>query len=350
MHMSDALLNPPVGGAMWAASASVMAFSAARMRRDVDSARVPLMGVLAAFVFAGQMINFTIPGTGSSGHLGGGIILAALLGAPSGFLAMASILTVQALFFADGGLLALGCNIFNLGFLPAFVAYPLLFRPLAGREPTQRRLFAASLVAALAGLQLGALAVILQTVASGVSDLPFGSFAALMLPIHLAIAVIEGFVTAAVISFVWKARPEVLSFTAGDLPRARISRRKLVAIFVAAGLVVGGGLSWFASSNPDGLEWSIARITGKEEIAAPDGGVHAALEKLGEKTTLLPEYGFRDSGAAAGGGENNASSAAGSSVAGIIGGLLTLLIAAGAAFLVKGKAPGPSGQRGDSGP
>ena len=128
MHMSDALLSPAVGGTMWAAAGAVMAGSARKLHRQVDSARVPLMGVLAAFVFAGQMINFAIPGTGSSGHLGGGIILAALLGPPAAFIAMASILTVQALFFADGGLLALGCNIFNLGFFPAFVAYPLLFR------------------------------------------------------------------------------------------------------------------------------------------------------------------------------------------------------------------------------
>ena len=93
-----------------------------RAAADGDDRRVPLMGVLGAFVFAAQMVNFAIPGTGSSGHLGGGLLLAILLGPRAAFIVIASVLIVQALFFADGGLLALGCNVFNLGFFPAFVA------------------------------------------------------------------------------------------------------------------------------------------------------------------------------------------------------------------------------------
>ena len=96
------------------------------------------MGVAGAFVFAAQMLNFAIPGTGSSGHLGGALLLAILLGPEAAFLVMASILAVQALFFADGGLLALGCNIFNLGFFPAFVAYPLVYRRIVGDGPDLR--------------------------------------------------------------------------------------------------------------------------------------------------------------------------------------------------------------------
>ena len=149
MHMADALISPAVGGTMWLASAALAARSARRLETQADDRMVPLMGVAGAFVFAAQMVNFGIPGTGSSGHLGGGLLLAALLGPHAAFLVMASILTLQALLFADGGLLALGCNIFNLGALPCFVAYPLLFRPLAGRGDSSRRLLAASLVAAL---------------------------------------------------------------------------------------------------------------------------------------------------------------------------------------------------------
>src|SRR5512136_1006033 len=125
MHMADALLSPTVGGAMWAVSAGTIAFCARKVRKEVDDSKVPLMGVLGAFIFAAQMINFSIPVTGSSGHLGGGLILSILLGPYAAFLTIASVLGVQALFFADGGLLALGCNIFNLGFYPAFLAYPL---------------------------------------------------------------------------------------------------------------------------------------------------------------------------------------------------------------------------------
>src|SRR5512136_1265554 len=130
MHMADALLSPTVGGAMGAVTATAVAWCSREVRREADDRRVPLMGVLGAFLFAAQMINFSIPGTGSSGHLGGGLLLAILLGPHAAFIVIASVLTVQALFFADGGLLALGCNIFNLGFFPAFVAYPLVYRRL----------------------------------------------------------------------------------------------------------------------------------------------------------------------------------------------------------------------------
>lgn len=116
MHMADALLSPAVGGTMWAASAGTIAYCSSKVRKELDDSKIPLMGVLGAFIFAAQMINFSIPVTGSSGHLGGGLILSILLGPYATFLTIASVLMVQALFFADGGLLALGCNIFNLGF------------------------------------------------------------------------------------------------------------------------------------------------------------------------------------------------------------------------------------------
>ena len=149
MHMADALVSPAVGGTMWAVSAGLLAFCARKVKETLREDRVPLMGVLGAFIFAAQMINFTIPGTGSSGHLGGGLILAVLLGPYAAFLVIASVLTVQALFFADGGLLALGCNMFNLGFFPAFLAYPLLYRPFARGEYGSVRAWLAALVAAV---------------------------------------------------------------------------------------------------------------------------------------------------------------------------------------------------------
>jgi cobalt/nickel transport system permease protein len=105
MHMADALISPAVGGTLWAATAGLIGYSSRKVQQDIDDRRIPLMGVLGAFIFAAQMINFTIPGTGSSGHLGGGMILAILLGPAAAFLTLASVLTVQALFFADGGLL-----------------------------------------------------------------------------------------------------------------------------------------------------------------------------------------------------------------------------------------------------
>jgi cobalt/nickel transport system permease protein len=293
MHMADALISPAVGGTMWAATAAVTFYSAGKLKEELDEQKVPLMGVLGAFIFAAQMINFSIPATGSSGHLGGGMILSILLGPHAAFLVMASILTVQALFFADGGLLALGCNIFNLGFWPCFVAYPLVFRKATAPGLTRRRILVGSVSAAVLGLQLGSLGVVLQTVVSGVSELPFATFLMLMQPIHLAIGGVEGIVTTAVVSFVWKARPEVLEAAAAGRPLGVSIRRVLAGLGVAA-VLVGGGLSWFASTHPDGLEWAISRTAGTEEREGPAGNVHRTLAEIQERTAILPDYGFKE--------------------------------------------------------
>ncbi len=108
MHMADALLSPAVAGTMYACSTAVAAYSITKIRKEDDQTKIPTMGIMGAFVFAAQMINFTIPGTGSSGHLCGGMLLSAMLGAPAGFLTMIGILLIQCLMFADGGLMALG--------------------------------------------------------------------------------------------------------------------------------------------------------------------------------------------------------------------------------------------------
>jgi cobalt/nickel transport system permease protein len=259
MHMSDALLSPAVGGALWAATAGAVAVSARRVEREPDGRRVPLMGVLGAFVFAAQMVNFSIPGTGSSGHLAGGLLLAALLGPSAAFLVLASVLSVQALFFADGGLLALGANVLNMGAASCFIAYPLVFRPLAGARPGGARLVLASVLGGVVSLGLGALGVVLETTASGISTLPFAPFAALMLPIHLVIGTVEGLATAALLSVLWRARPELQP--AGTSPRAR---RALLAGLAAAAVLVATVGARLASALPDGLEWSVHQTSGAE--------------------------------------------------------------------------------------
>ncbi len=334
--MADALLSPGVGATMWAVTGGAIAYAARRVRKRLDDSLVPLMGVLGAFVFAAQMINFTIPGTGSSGHLGGGMLLAILLGPEAAFLVLASVLTVQALFFADGGLLALGANIFNMGLLPCFVAYPLLYRLIAGRDTSPRRIAIASVVASVVALELGASGVVLETVSSGITSLPFASFALLMLPVHLAIGLVEGFVTAAVVTFVWRARPETLSGApgSGDAP----SLRKVMVGLATATLLTAAVLSWFASAHPDGLEWSVAGVTGSEELQAPPDESHAALGELQEKTSFLPDYGFRPASSGDGGDKADGSWPsvdAGTSLSGIVGGAMTLALVALAALLLR---------------
>lgn len=333
MHMSDALLSPAVGGVMWGASAIGIAYSSSKLKKDLDSEKVPLMGALGAFVFAAQMINFTIPATGSSGHLGGGMILAILLGPHAAFLTMASILTVQALFFADGGLLALGCNIFNMGFLPCFIAYPFVYKKVVGDRPTPRRILMGAMIASILGLELGALGVVLETTLSGIAELPFTTFALVMLPIHLAIGIVEGFITAGVVTFVWKARPEILEVDADLESNGKPSIKVVLATLSVVTLIVGGMLSWFASSHPDGLEWSLFRVSGKEELSSSGNGPQATLGRLQEKTAILPDYGFKTSEAQAS-KETKTSEAkswpsvdTGTSASGVIGALITMGLA-----------------------
>ena len=132
MHMADALISTPVALAAGAAATTLLGIAGYKVNKQKgeNSRIVPLMGVLGAFIFAAQMINFTIPGTGSSGHIIGGVLLAAFLGPWAAFLTLSSVLIIQCLVFADGGLLALGCNILNMGAMSTLVAYPLIFRPL----------------------------------------------------------------------------------------------------------------------------------------------------------------------------------------------------------------------------
>jgi cobalt/nickel transport system permease protein len=333
--MADALISPAVGGVMWVAAAGLTALSARKLKEEMDDRKTPLMGVLGALVFAAQMINFTIPGTGSSGHLGGAMVLAVLLGPYAAFLAMASILTIQALFFADGGLLALGCNIINLGFFPCFIAFPLIYKRIAQSSPNRKRILAAAMAASIIGLQLGALGVVTETFFSGISELSFKTFVLLMLPIHLVIGIVEGFVTASVVGFVGKTHPEVLEMAAESSRSNQISLKPVIVTLVVIAALTGGILSWFASTNPDGLEWSMARSSENKALPGPQGQIHSLFSKLQEKTAFLPDYGFRKDkaeGAATNEGKKGNDEpwpcvSAGTSVSGLLGGAMSLVLA-----------------------
>lgn len=329
MHMADALLSPAVGATFWAGTLGTIAYCSKKLKESMDEKMVPLMGVLGAFIFAAQMINFTIPATGSSGHLGGGMILAVLLGPYAAFLVMASILTVQALFFADGGLLALGCNIWNLGIYPCFIAYPLIYKPIVRSGNTPKRISIASVLSVVAALQLGAFSVVIETLLSGRSELPFGTFLLLMQPIHLAIGLVEGFVTAGVINFIKAAQPEILESVMSARPiSADISIRKVFIGLLIVTVLTGGIMSWFASANPDGLEWSIEKIFGKPELPEQEHGIASVLKKIQEKTAFLPDYSFKkpegsSEGPEAGEGEPSWPAVeGGTSLSGIIGALI----------------------------
>jgi cobalt/nickel transport system permease protein len=328
MHMADALISPVLGGVMWAATAGVAAYSVKKIKGEIDEKKIPLMGVMGAFVFAAQMINFSIPGTGSSGHIGGGLLLAIVLGPYAAFLSMASVLLIQALFFADGGLLAYGCNVFNLGFFACFIAYPFIYRKIAREGSSTGRKAAAAMIAAIVGLQLGAFSVVLETLLSGKTELPFSTFALLMQPIHLAIGVVEGFVTAAIVVYVSKASPAILDRANSSEGMGAAPVKKIVAVLAVAALVSGSLLSWFASAYPDGLEWSMFKASGVTELEAR-GNLHEGLAGVQDSTAFMPDYAFKPSSPAA--PESSGawpSVSAGTSVAGIVGGAMTLVLAA----------------------
>ncbi|MBO4302706.1 energy-coupling factor ABC transporter permease [Methanosarcinaceae archaeon] len=319
MHMADALLSPAVGILMIAVSVVLIVFSAYKMKQEgFDEKKIPMMGVLGAFVFAAQMINFTIPGTGSSGHIGGGILLAALLGPYAAVLVLACVLLIQCLFFADGGLLAIGCNIFNMGICAALIAYPLIFRPIIKKNLNAKTITIASVLAVVIGLQLGAFCVVLETMASGVTELPFGTFVLLMQPIHLAIGIVEGLITAAVLIYVLKARPELIESAASAKPLGDVSLKSVALTLLVAALIIGVIVSLFASGYPDGLEWSIEGVTGSTEIDRA-GGIYDTAAGIIDTTAFLPDYAFRSDG--------EDGSIAGTSTSGFIGSILTLALA-----------------------
>ena len=336
MHMADALLSPAVATTMYAASAAAAGYSIHKLRQDDDPQKLPVMAVTSALVFAGQMINYTIPGTGSSGHMCGGMLLSALLGPYAGFLSMIVILTIQCLFFADGGLMALGANCWNMAFYGCFVGYFLIWKPInaskwfgEGRSAERARIIAASIIGCIVTLQLGAFSVVLETSLSGITELPFGSFLALMQPIHLAIGLIEGLITAAVLVFVYDSRPELLQGVEFSGERtAKRSLKSVVAILAIVAVAVGGGLSLLASSNPDGLEWALfgnsdggysSNMGLDEENYGVSSQAAEKAESVQEKTSFLPDYAFPDN-----------DSAAGTTVSGIVG----AAIVAGVAVLI----------------
>ncbi|MDF2802713.1 MAG: cobalamin [Anaerocolumna sp.] len=323
MHMADALIAPAVAATMYAASTATTAFSVRKVRLEDNIKKIPVMGVMSAFVFAAQMVNFTIPGTGSSGHISGALLLSILLGPYAGFLSMISVLAVQCLLFADGGILALGSNIWNMAFYACFIGYLLIYRTLTKKRMNNTMIITASVLASIVSLQLGALSVTLETLVSGITALSFGQFLLLMQPIHLAIGAVEGLITAAVVIFVNSTRPELLH---NNNAENKVSYKQILIILSMVVVLIGGGLSLIASGNPDGLEWSIQHVTGDTEISPEIEyvGVVDSAAGIQEKTAFLPDYAFKDS-----------DSKLGTTFAGILGASIVGIISLGCCALVK---------------
>ena len=191
----------------------------------------------------------------------------------------------------------------------------LIWRPMMRKGACRWKIIVASVIGCIVTLQLGAFSVCLETTASGVTQLPLTVFVSVMQPIHLAIGAVEGLITAAVLCFIYEARPELLwGINDGVDKKPGLSYKKTVIILVTAAVVIGGGLSLAASEYPDGLEWSIQKITGEDEIEASDG-IYEAAASVQEKTALLPDYSVKTT-----------DSQAGTSLSGIVGGAAVIAL------------------------
>lgn len=269
MHLGNGIICPVTGIPMLAIAGVSAIWALKKARKDFKRENIPQAAALTAFVFALQMINFTIPSTGSSGHIIGAVLLAALLGPYAAFLAICAILTVQAVFFADGGLMALGCNIFNMGFLACFVVYPLVYKPLVNNKKYALGAF----VSSVAALQLGSIAVVAEAYLSGSITSNLSSFAALMQGIHLAIGAAEGLFTAAVVYAVMNTK---------------IRQSILTSVFAISSLVIGAFLAQYASQKPDGLEWSLLKMS-DSMVMQTQGVLYSVSEAIQAKTAVLEQ-------------------------------------------------------------
>ena len=246
MHIPDGFLSVLVSLFLWAISILVIAYALRRVGRDLGERQVPMMGVLAAAIFAGQMLNFSVAG-GTSGHLMGAAIVTILLGPWAGMLVLTCVVSVQALLFQDGGLLALGANIFNMGVVGvavSYMAYRTVQKLAGGRH---WGVFAGGFIAAWLSIEIAALGVGLQLALSGTS--PANIAIPAMGGIHALIGIGEGLITVGTLALVYAARRDLLQAgqaqPAGGLVWA-------FGLLIALGLAIASPL---ASSHPDGLEW-----------------------------------------------------------------------------------------------
>ncbi|MGD0580109.1 MAG: energy-coupling factor ABC transporter permease, partial [Bryobacteraceae bacterium] len=246
MHIPDGFLSAPMWGGLWVLSAPAVVAATRRAQRDLDESKVPMMGVLGAFVFAAQMVNFPL-GAGTSGHLFGGTLLAAALGPAPAIVVMTAILSLQALIFQDGGLLALGANLFNMALAGTLAGY-WPWRALAGGRHARLGLFAGGFCA----VSVCAFLCLAELSLSGVH---FGSAAmSLALGVFLVNAILEGLITVAVAASLEAIRPGWLKAPARAGQPVLWLLLGFAAVLASAGFLV-------ASTHPDGLE-HLARVTG----------------------------------------------------------------------------------------
>lgn len=339
MHVPDGFIDAPVSVAAGVVAAGAVAVSLRGARRELDERTAPLAGLVAAFIFAVQMLNFPVA-AGTSGHLMGGALAAILVGPYTGVLCVAVVLLMQGIFFADGGLTALGVNVTVMGVVTVLVAYGL-FRLLTGVLPSTRRSATVSaFVAALVSVPAAAAAFTLLYWTGGTTDIPIGKVFTAMVGVHTLIGIGEAVITALTVGAVLAVRPDLVHGVSGiaaplklridgelvDAPAATRDPEPAAAArsarstrgFWITGLVsaflLAGVVSFYASADPDGLE----------RVAA-DQGIDEKAEEHGAADSPLADYGVGDIA--------NARLSGG--LAGVIGVSATVVVGTGVFWVVR---------------
>jgi cobalt/nickel transport system permease protein len=302
MHIPDGFLSVLVSVILWILSIVAIGYALRRVGQDLGERQVPLMGVLAAAIFAGQMLNFTVAG-GTSGHLMGAAIATILLGPWAAIIVLTTVVGIQALIFQDGGLLALGANIFNMGVVGVTVSYftYTTLKKLLGEQ--KWTLFVNGFITAWLSIFIASLAAALELAASGTS--PANIAVPAMGGIHALIGIGEGLITVGALAFIYAARRDILE--SGKTAPAGGKVIWAVGLGIAILLAV---FSPLASAHPDGLEW----------VAEQKGFLDVAQGPLYE---LIPDYVFP--------GISNEAFA--TIIAGIIGSLIVFGVALGVAYM-----------------
>ncbi|WP_432022759.1 energy-coupling factor ABC transporter permease [Streptomyces parvus] len=350
MHVPDGFIDAPVSVAAGALAAGAVAVSLRGARRELDERTAPLAGLVAAFIFAVQMLNFPVA-AGTSGHLMGGALAAILVGPCTAVLCLSVVLLLQGIFFADGGLTALGVNITVMGVVTVVVAYAV-FRLLTGLLPRSRRSATASaFVAALVSVPASAAAFTLLYWIGGTTDIPIGKVFTAMVGVHVLIGIGEAVITALTVGAVLAVRPDLVHGVQGspaaplklridgelvDAPAAtrdpepapaRRSTRGFWITGLVSALLLAGFVSFYASADPDGLE----------RVAA-DQGIDEKVEEHGAADSPLADYGVGDIA--------NARLSGG--LAGVIGVSATVVVGTGVFWVVRRREEGPGEEPGQA--
>ncbi|MEV6950849.1 energy-coupling factor ABC transporter permease [Streptomyces sp. NPDC051183] len=305
MHVPDGFIDAPVSIAAGVAAAGAVAVSLRGARRELDERAAPLAGLVAAFIFAVQMLNFPVA-AGTSGHLLGGALAAILVGPYTGVLCVSVVLLMQGVLFADGGLTALGVNVWTMGVVTVVVAYAI-FRGLLKLLPdTRRSVTAAAFVGALFSVPAAAVMFTVFYSLGGTTDVPIGTVFGAMVGVHTLIGIGEAAITAATVGAVLAVRPDLVHGARGmsaplklrvggelvDAPAAAAapaavaaarSPKKVWATGLVTALVLAGFVSFYASASPDGLE----------KVAA-DKGIDQKVTEHAAADSPLADYGVKD--------------------------------------------------------